>query len=196
MKMRFGGILIAAVMIFSMTAFAAEDVYPITVNDDNTFSMEKTGQNMEGEDFLLIVTGKINDDGSFVIDGLYDGDINLIEIASEDQLKEDEASVAAALAALEDADEDEDDSLPGTYTDGEHTLIIADDLTFTMEKTGQNMEGEDFVMIVTGTFSEDGTFVIDGLYDGEINLVEIASEDQIQADHDTVQKAFDGGKAE
>ena len=89
-----------------------------------------------------------------------------------------------------------EDSLPGTYTDGEHTLIIADDLTFTMEKTGQNMEGEDFVMIVTGTFSEDGTFVIDGLYDGEINLVEIASEDQIQADHDTVQKAFDGGKAE
>ena len=190
MKKGIWGVMVAAVMIISMTAFAAEEIYPITVNEDHTFSMEKTGQNMEGEEFVLTVTGTINEDGSFVIDGLYDGEINLIDVASEEQLKADEASVAAALAALEG----EDDGLPGTYTDGEHTLIIADDLTFTMEKTGQNMEGEDFTMLVTGKFSEDGTFVIEGLYDGEINLVEVASEEQLKADYETVQKAFDGGK--
>ena len=192
MKKGIFGVMVAAVMIFSITAFAAEEVYPITVNEDHTFSMEKPGKNMEGEEFVLTVTGTINEDGSFVIDGLYDGEINLIEVASEEQLKADEASVAAALAAREG----EDEGLPGTYSDGEHTLIIADDLTFTMEKTGQNMEGEDFTMLVTGKFSEDGTFVIEGLYDGEINLVEVASEEQLKGDCATVQKAFDGGKAE
>lgn len=35
-------------------------------------------------------------------------------------------------------------------------MVIADDLTFTLEKTGQNLEGEDFVMLVTGTVTEDG----------------------------------------
>ncbi|MBQ9031309.1 MAG: hypothetical protein IJ106_07650 [Parasporobacterium sp.] len=56
------------------------------------------------------------------------------------------------------------------------------------------MEGQDFTMLVTGTFCEDGTFVIEGLYDGKINLVEVVSEEQMNGDYETVQKAFEGGK--
>jgi len=100
---------------------------------------------------------------------------------------------AAADAAGINPDED---SIPGIYSDGEHTLVINDDLSFTLEKIGQNMEGEDFTLLVTGNFNEDGSFEIEGLYDGEINLAEVASEEQMQADYETVQKAFEGGKAE
>ena len=113
----------AAALVLPMTAFAAEEALPITVNDDNTFVMEKTGQNMEGEEFILTLTGKINDDGTFVIDGFYDGDINLIDLVSEDQLKADEESVAAALAALETVEEaeagEDGESSDGESADGE-----------------------------------------------------------------------------
>ena len=34
--------------------------------------------------------------------------------------------------------------IAGTYPNGEYTLVIADDLTFTLEKTGQNLEGVEF----------------------------------------------------
>ena len=85
--------------------------------------------------------------------------------------------------------------IAGTYSDGEHTLVIADDLTFTLEKTGQNLEGEDFVMLVTGTVTEDGVFTITGLYDGDINLVEVASEEQLAADLASVEAVYAAGSA-
>lgn len=72
--------------------------------------------------------------------------------------------------------------VPGEYTDGVNTLIIADDMTFSMEKTGLNMDGAEFVLLVTGTVTEDGEFTIDGLFDGDINLAEVATEEQIAAD--------------
>ncbi len=81
---------------------------------------------------------------------------------------------------------------PGTYTDGEHTLVIADDMTFSMEKTGQNLEGAEFVLLVTGTVSPEGEFTITGLFDGDINLIEVASADQVAADLASVQAAFNG----
>ena len=80
--------------------------------------------------------------------------------------------------------------VPGSYTDGELTLVIADDMTFTMDKTGQNMEGEDFVLTVTGTVTEDGVFTITGLFDGDINLAEVASADQLAADLASVEAVY------
>ena len=78
--------------------------------------------------------------------------------------------------------------VPGTYG----SLVIHDDMTFTMNKTGQNMEGEDFVLTVTGTVTPDGEFTITGLFDGDINLIEVATEDQIAADLASVYAAYQG----
>ncbi len=69
--------------------------------------------------------------------------------------------------------------VPGTYTDGELTLVIADDMTFSMDTIGQNMEGEDFVLTVKGTVTADGVFTVTGVFDGELDLFELASEEQI-----------------
>lgn len=174
----------------SLAGTYTDGTHTLVINDDLTFTMEKTGLNLEAEEFTMLVTGVFSEDGTFVINGLYDGEINLVEVASADQLAADEATVAAAFAGGKVAEE----GLAGTYSDGTHTLVINEDLTFTMEKTGLNLEAEEFTMLVTGVFSEDGTFVIDGLYDGEINLVEVASADQLAADEATVAAAFAGGK--
>ncbi|MBQ9030921.1 MAG: hypothetical protein IJ106_05645 [Parasporobacterium sp.] len=207
-------IVLALGLMLSVTAFAApadadtlagtytDGEHTLIIAPDHTFIMEETGQNMEGEEFLLTVTGTAAEDGSFEITGLYDGEINLVEVASPEQVAADLARVIAAFEGgrAEDGNQEdkdgkaEEDRLPGTYTDGEHTLVIAEDLTFTMEKTGQNMEGVEFVLTVTGQFAEDGTFEINGLYDGEINLIEVASEEQVAADAQTVREAFEGGK--
>jgi hypothetical protein len=87
-----------------------------------------------------------------------------------------------------------DDGLAGTYTDGVNTLIVAEDGTFIMDKTGQNMEGEDFVLTLTGTITEAGEVTIEGMFDGDINLVELASEDQMAEDIASVEAAFAAGK--
>ena len=165
--------------------------HTLVIADDLTFTLEKTGQNLEGEDFVMLVTGTVTEDGMLTITGLYDGDINLVEVASADQLAADLATVEAAFAGGKVGG----GVVPGSYTDGEHTLVIADDMTFTMEKTGQNLEGEDFVMLVTGTVTEDGVFTITGLYDGDINLVEVASEDQLAADLASVEAVYAAGSA-
>ena len=68
---------------------------------------------------------------------------------------------------------------PGTYTDGDRTLVIADDLTFAMDQIGQNMEGADFVLTVTGSVSEDGVFSVTGVFDGDLDLSELATEEQL-----------------
>ncbi len=165
--------------------------HTLVINPDLTFTLEKTGQNLEGQDFVMLVTGTVTEDGVFTITGLYDGEINLVEIASADQLAADLATVEAAFAGGKAGGA----VTPGTYTDGENTLVIAEDFTFSMEKTGQNLEGQEFVLLVTGTVTEDGVFTITGLYDGEINLVEIASADQLAADLASVESAFAAGSA-
>jgi hypothetical protein len=83
----------------------------------------------------------------------------------------------------------------GSYTDGVNTLVVAEDGSFTMDKTGQNMEGEDFVLTLTGTIAADGTITIDGMFDGDINLIDLATDEQMADDLASVQSALDAGAA-
>ena len=67
----------------------------LTVNADGTFIMEKTGQNLEGAEFVLYVSGVVQGD-EFVITSLSDGAVELIEMATDDQKAADLASVYEA----------------------------------------------------------------------------------------------------
>ena len=69
----------------------------IVVNDDGTFIMQKTGTNMDGAEFAMTVTGILNDDGSVTLTGIFDGDLNVMELATEEQIAADTASVLEAL---------------------------------------------------------------------------------------------------
>lgn len=162
----------------------------LIIADDMTFTMDKTGESMDGTAFVLTVGGTVTADGIFTITSLRDGDMELIEMATEDQIAADLASVQEVYAAA--AGSTTAGAAPGTYTDGINTLIIADDMTFTMDKTGENMDGTAFVLTVGGTVSADGTFTITSLRDGDIELIEMATEDQIAADLASVQAAFAG----
>ena len=165
-----------------------DGVNTLVIAADGTFSMEKIGQNMEGEDFVMVVTGTVTDDGVFTITGLYDGDINLVEIATEEQVAADLASVEAAFAAGKAAGGAAE---PGTYTDGVSTLVIAGDGTFTMETVGENMDGGEFVLTVTGTVT-DGVFAITGVFDGDMDLTQLASADQLAANLATAEALVNG----
>ena len=77
--------------------------------------------------------------------------------------------------------------MPGTYG----ALVIADDMTFTMEQAGENMDGAAFTLLVTG-YVENGEFVIDGLYDGEINVGELATEEQLAGNYAALYEAYNG----
>lgn len=161
----------------------------LVIADDMTFTMDKTGESMDGTAFVLTVGGTVTADGIFTITSLRDGDMELIEMATEDQLAADLASVQEVYVAASGAT---GGAAPGTYTDGINTLIIADDMTFTMDKTGENMDGTAFVLTVGGTVSADGTFTITSLRDGDMELIEMATEDQLAADLASVQAAFAG----
>jgi hypothetical protein len=50
------------------------------------------------------------------------------------------------------------------------------------------------VLTLTGTITEDGVVTIDGMFDGDINLVELATEEQVADDIASVQAAFAAGK--
>ncbi len=67
--------------------------------------------------------------------------------------------------------------MPGTYG----ALVIADDMTFTMEQAGENMDGAAFTLLV-----------IDGLYDGEINVGELATEEQLAGNYAALYEAYNG----
>lgn len=165
----------------------------LIIAEDMTFTMDKTGQNMDGAEFVLTVTGTVDAAANFTITGLFDGELNLIDMATEDQIAADLASVQAVYAAAAAAPSAEAGAVtPGTYTDGINTLIIADDMTFTMDKTGLNMDGAEFVLTVTGTVDAAGNFTITGLFDGELNLIEMATAEQIAADLASVQAAYQG----
>ena len=172
-----------------------DGVNTLIIADDLTFTMDKIGQNMEGAEFVLTVAGTVDEAGTFTLTGLFDGDINLIEMATEEQKAADLASVEAAFAAGKadaSGEPSGEGAAPGTYTDGVNTLIIAADGTFTMDKIGQNMEGAEFVLTVTGTVDASGNFTITGLFDGDINLIEMATADQVAADLASVVSAYNG----
>lgn len=165
----------------------------LIIADDMTFSMDKTGENMDGAAFVLTVTGTVTADGVFTITGLTDGAVELIDLATEDQLAADLASVEAVYAAATATPASGEAGVaPGTYTDGVNTLVIADDLTFVMNKTGENMDGAAFNLTVAGTVTPDGIFTITSLKDGDIELIEMATADQLAADLASVQAAFAG----
>ncbi len=82
--------------------------------------------------------------------------------------------------------------VPGTYTADGNTLVINDDLTFTMSKTGENMDGAGFNLTVTGT-AESGDFVVTGLFDGDLDLMSLATEDQIANDTASVRATYVNG---
>ena len=77
--------------------------------------------------------------------------------------------------------------VPGTYG----ALTVNPDMTFTMQKTGQNLEGAEFVLTVSGVV-ENGEFVLTSLSDGMVELIEMATEDQKAADLASVYAAYNG----
>ena len=77
--------------------------------------------------------------------------------------------------------------VPGTYG----ALTVNPDMTFTMQKTGQNLEGTEFVLTVSGVV-ENGEFVLTSLSDGMVELIEMATEDQKAADLASVYAAYNG----
>ena len=81
--------------------------------------------------------------------------------------------------------------VPGTYSDGESELVIADDMTFVMTTLGENMEGAGFSLTVTGVV-EDGEFVITGLFDGDLDLMDLATDAQIADNYAAIQSAYNG----
>lgn len=177
---------------------AGEYADGLVVAEDGSFTMEQTGANMEGAEFVLTVTGTITEDGKATITGLFDGDIDLVELATEEQKAGNIAAVEAAFAKGKIGASGEpsgEGAAPGTYTDGVNTLVIAEDGTFKMDKTGQNMDGADFTLTVTGTVDADGNFTIDGLYDGDLNVFEMATEEQVAGDLASVIAAYNGGLA-
>jgi len=69
---------------------------------------------------------------------------------------------------------------PGTYTDGTNTMVIEEDNTFVLTTIGKNMEGQEFALTVKGKISEEGDLSITGVFDGDLDLTQLASEEQIQ----------------
>jgi len=81
--------------------------------------------------------------------------------------------------------------MPGTYEKDGNVLVIADDLSFKMEKNGENMDGAGFQLTVVGT-AQSGEFVVTGLFDGDLDLTALATEDQIAGDLATVIATYGG----
>ena len=156
----------------------------LVIEDDMTFHMDKTGQNMEGQEFVLTVTGTVTADGVFTLTGLYDGDINLAEVATEEQKAADIASVEAVYDAATASNE------PSGEPAG--PITVNEDGTFTLQKTGKNLEGAEFVLTVEGIIEKDGSITLTGLYDGDLNLIDMATPEQIAADIASVQAALAG----
>ena len=84
---------------------------------------------------------------------------------------------------------------PGTYTDGANTLVIADDFTFVLETAGEDMDGGAFALTVKGVYA-DGAFTITGVFDGDMDLTEIASEEQLAGNLATVEALAGAGAGE
>ncbi len=163
----------------------------LVIAEDMTFTAEMAGENMDGGAFVLTVAGTVTADGVFTITSLKDGDIELIEMATEDQLAGNYAALEAAVAAAP-ASGEAGAVAPGTYTDGATTLIIAEDMTFTAEMAGENMDGGAFVLTVAGTVTADGVFTITSLKDGDIELIEMATEEQLAGNYAALEAVMAG----
>ena len=155
----------------------------LVINDDLTFTMDQIGQNMEGADFVLTVTGTVTEDGVFTVTGVFDGDLDLSELATEEQLANNLAVVEEVYAAATASGEPSGEAPAGDIT-------VNDDGTFVMHKTGQNMEGAEFAMTITGVINDDGSVTLTGIYDGDLNVLELATEAQIAADTASVLEAL------
>ena len=160
----------------------------LVIADDLTFIMYKDGENMDGATFAMTVVGTVTPDAVFTITGIFDGELDVFSMAAEYQIAADLESIEACYAA--GAAAAPADVVPGTYTDGTHTLVIADDMTFTMKKAGENMDGASFEMTVNGTVTADGVFTITALLDGDIDVFSLATEDQIAGDLATVEEVY------
>ncbi len=196
---------LALCMLLSVSAFASAEpataepaggVVPgtytdgtntLVIADDLTFIMYKDGENMDGAAIAMTVVGTVTEDAVFTITGIFDGELDVFSLATDDQVAADQASVEACYAAGGAAAAG---VAPGTYTDGTYTLIIADDMTFTMKKAGENMDGASFEMTVNGTVTADGVFTITALLDGDIDVFSLATEDQIANDLATVEEVY------
>lgn len=159
-----------------------DGTYILVIADDMTFIMEQTGENMDGAAFVLTVTGTVTEDGVFAVTGLFDGDLDLMELASEEQIAGNLATVEAVYAAATASGE------PSGEPAGD--IVVNDDGTFTMQKTGTNMDGAEFAMTVTGIVNADGSVTLTGIFDGDLNVLELATEDQIAADTASVLAAL------
>ena len=155
----------------------------LVINDDLTFTMDQIGQNMEGAEFVLTVTGTVTEDGVFTVTGLFDGDLDLSALATEEQLAGNLAAVEEVYAAATASGEPSGEAPAGD-------IVVNEDGTFVMQKTGQNMEGEEFAMTVTGVINDDGTVTLTGIFDGDLDLMELATEEQIAADTASVMAAL------
>ena len=194
-------LVLALCMLLSVSVFASGEPAPagvvpgtyvdganvLVIADDMTFTMETAGENMDGAAFSLTLTGTVDAAGNFTITGLFDGDMDLVSLATEEQLAGNLATIQATYAAASGAAAG---VVPGTYTDGVYTLVIADDMTFSLDKTGENMDGVAFVLTVTGTVTADGVFTVTGLTDGTVELIDMATEEQLAADLATVQETY------
>ena len=155
----------------------------LVIADDFTFTMDQIGQNMEGEDFVLTVTGTVTEDGVFTVTGVFDGDLDLSELATEEQLANNLAVVEEVYAAATASGEPSGEAPAGDF-------VLNDDGTFVLMKTGQNLEGQEFAMKVTGVVNEDGAVTLTGIFDGDLDLLELATEEQIAADTASVLEAL------
>ena len=160
-----------------------DGVQTLVIADDLTFTMEQVGQNMEGSEFVLTVTGTVTEDGVFTVTGVFDGDLDLTELATEEQLAGNLAAVEEVYAAATASGEPSGEAPAGD-------IVVNEDGTFVMQKTGQNMEGEEFAMTVTGVINDDGTVTLTGIFDGDLDLMELATEEQIAADTASVLEAL------
>lgn len=200
-------LVLALCMLLSVSAFASAEpasaepaggVVPgtytdgtntLVIADDLTFIMYKDGENMDGATFAMTVVGTVTPDAVFTITGIFDGELDVFSMAAEYQIAADLASIEACYAAGA-AGAAPAGVVPGTYTDGTHTLVIADDMTFSMKKAGENMDGASFEMTVNGTVTADGVFTITALLDGDIDVFSLATEDQIAGDLATVEEVY------
>ena len=157
--------------------------HTLVIADDLTFSMNKTGTNMDGAEFVLTVTGVVTEDGKFTVTGLFDGDLDLIAVASEEQIAGDLATVEEVYAAATASGEPSGDAPAGD-------IVVNEDGTFVLQKTGTNMDGAEFAMTVTGVINDDGSVTLTGIYDGDLNVMELATEEQIAADTASVLEAL------
>ena len=87
-----------------------------------------------------------------------------------------------------------------TFQDETGSISISQDGAFIATVEGKNLEGDAFDLYVIGTADENGSLTITSLTDGQVELLGLASEEQLAGDTATAQalyeKAMAGSQAE